>query len=54
MQKWVCAGCGYVCVPAKGDPDGAVKPEMSFQELPDDWVRPVRGPGPADVEKAQD
>lgn len=45
MQKYVCTVCGYVYDPAKGDPEGDIPPNTSFEDLPDDWVCPVCGSG---------
>jgi len=43
MDKYVCAVCGYVYDPEKGDPDNGVKPGTAFEKLPDSWVCPVCG-----------
>jgi rubredoxin len=43
MQKWKCKVCGYIYDPEKGDPDGNIPPNTSFEKLPDDWVCPVCG-----------
>lgn len=43
MDKYVCTVCGYVYDPAKGDSDSGIKPGISFDDLPDDWVCPVCG-----------
>jgi rubredoxin len=45
MKKYVCAVCGYVYDPEKGDPDGNIPAGTSFEDLPDDWVCPVCGSG---------
>ena len=43
MKKYVCALCGYIYDPAKGDPDATIVPGTPFEELPDDWTCPVCG-----------
>ncbi len=43
MAKYRCTFCGYIYDPELGDPDGGVKPGISFEEIPDDWVCPVCG-----------
>ncbi|MTI65526.1 MAG: rubredoxin [Firmicutes bacterium] len=45
MDKYVCVPCGYVYDPAEGDPEGGIKPNTPFKDLPDDWVCPVCGAG---------
>ena len=37
----VCAICGYVYSPERGDPGHGVKPGNEFRALPEDWVCPV-------------
>ena len=53
MDKYVCALCGYVYDPAKGDPDNGVDPGTSFDDLPDDWECPVCGAEKGDFEKEE-
>jgi len=43
MKKYKCTVCGYIYDPAKGDPDGGIKPGTPFEQIPDDWVCPVCG-----------
>jgi len=43
MEKYKCEVCGYVYDPQVGDPDGGIKPQTPFENLPDDWVCPVCG-----------
>jgi Rubredoxin len=45
MEKYECGVCGYVYDPAKGDPDGGIKPGTKWEDIPDDWVCPVCGAG---------
>lgn len=51
MEKYVCAVCGYVYDPAKGDSDSGILPGTPFEKLPDDWVCPVCGAGKDMFEK---
>lgn len=41
MQRYICANCGYVYDPAKGDPSHGVEPGTSFDDLPDGWICPI-------------
>ena len=43
MESYECTICGYVYDPDEGDPDNAIDPGTSFEDLPDDWVCPVCG-----------
>jgi rubredoxin len=43
MEKWTCKICGYIYDSEKGDPDGNILPNTSFEKLPEDWVCPVCG-----------
>ena len=43
MEKWTCKICGYIYDPEKGDLDGNILPNTSFEKLPKDWVCPVCG-----------
>ncbi len=45
MENWVCLVCGYVYVPADGDPDNGVEPGTSFENVPEEWVCPLCGVG---------
>jgi len=51
MIKWKCEVCGYVYDPIKGDPDGGIEPETTFDQLPEDWVCPICGAGKEDFER---
>jgi len=42
-KMYKCRVCGYVYDPSKGDPEGGIAPDTSFEELPDDWVCPLCG-----------
>ncbi|MBW2703006.1 MAG: rubredoxin [Deltaproteobacteria bacterium] len=43
MDKYICSVCGYVYEPNKGDPDNAVAPGTSFEDIPDEWLCPLCG-----------
>ena len=43
MAKYKCRVCGYIYDPELGDSDGGIKPQTSFEELPDDWKCPMCG-----------
>ena len=45
MDKYVCDLCGYVYVPAEGDPDNGVAPRTAWEQVPADWVCPLCGAG---------
>jgi rubredoxin len=51
MDKYVCLVCGWIYDPAKGDPDGDIKPGIPFEKLPDSWVCPLCGVGKGQFEK---
>lgn len=48
---YVCAVCGYVYDPAKGDPEGGIAPGTPFEDIPDTWVCPVCGAAKSQFEK---
>ena len=52
VAKYVCSVCGYVYDPEQGDPAGGVKPDTSFEALPDSWVCPVCGAPKTSFEKS--
>ena len=54
MKKYKCIMCGYIYVPAIGDPDNDVAPGTSFEDLPDDWVCPDCGVGKEEFEPVDD
>jgi flavin reductase (DIM6/NTAB) family NADH-FMN oxidoreductase RutF/rubredoxin len=51
--KYKCKICGYVYDPAKGDPDGGIKPGTSFEELPDTWTCPICNAPKSEFEKEE-
>ena len=50
-EKHRCKICGYIYDPAKGDPDGGIKPGTSFEELPDTWTCPICNAPKSEFEK---
>ncbi len=40
MDRYVCEICGYVYDPSEGDLDNDIKPDILFEELPEDWTCP--------------
>ncbi|MBM9613362.1 rubredoxin [Desulfobulbus rhabdoformis] len=40
-ERYICANCGYVYDPEKGDPMNAIPPGTVFEELPEAWVCPM-------------
>ncbi|UCE57956.1 MAG: rubredoxin [Candidatus Bathyarchaeota archaeon] len=53
MTKWRCTVCGYIYDPEEGDPESGIKPETSFEELPDNWVCPICGATKDQFEKVE-
>lgn len=51
LAKYRCTVCGYIYDPEQGDPDGGIKPETPFEQIPDDWVCPVCGAAKSEFEK---
>jgi rubredoxin len=43
LDKWECSVCGYIYDPKNGEPEHNIKPETSFEALPENWVCPVCG-----------
>lgn len=50
MQKYRCTVCSYIYDPEVGDAP-KIKPGISFEDLPDDWVFPQCGVGKDMFEK---
>ena len=44
-MKYVCDVCGYVYDEAVGDPDSGVAPGTKWENVPADWVCPLRQVG---------
>ncbi|VVB63044.1 Rubredoxin [uncultured archaeon] len=51
MDKYVCAVCGYIYDPEKGDVDSGINPGTAFEDLPDNWFCPQCGAPKTDFEK---
>jgi flavin reductase (DIM6/NTAB) family NADH-FMN oxidoreductase RutF/rubredoxin len=51
--RYKCKVCGYIYDPAKGDPDGGIKPGTSFEELPDTWTCPICNAPKSEFEKEE-
>ncbi len=45
MEKYKCSVCGYVYDPEEGDCVSDIRPGLSFNDLPDEYVCPVCGAG---------
>ena len=43
MQKWLCAECGYVYEPEKGNPPNGVEADTQFEDVPESWLCPICG-----------
>ncbi|MCD7963523.1 MAG: rubredoxin [Rikenellaceae bacterium] len=41
MKKYKCEVCGYIYDPEQGDPENGIEPGTAFEDLPDDWLRPL-------------
>jgi rubredoxin len=53
MDKYVCLVCGWIYDPAKGDPEGDIKPGIPFEKLPDNWSLPQCGAPKSQFEKVE-
>ncbi len=51
MKSYVCLVCGYVYVPADGDPDNGVEPGTAWEDVPEDWECPLCGVGKDEFEE---
>ena len=45
MQGYQGGICGYLYESANGDPGANIPGNPVFEDLPTDWVCPIRGPG---------
>ncbi|MBW4656106.1 MAG: rubredoxin [Kaiparowitsia implicata GSE-PSE-MK54-09C] len=43
LDRYECAGCGYMYEPAKGDNTSEIAGGTAFDDLPQDWRCPVCG-----------
>ena len=39
--RYICANCGYIYDPDKGDSMNDIPPGTAFDDLPDNWVCPL-------------
>ena len=53
MKKYVCAVCGWVYDPEKGDPENDVPPGTPFEDIPEDWVCPECGAEKSEFEPVE-
>jgi rubredoxin len=51
MDKWKCRLCGHIYDSTQGDPGKHIKPETSFEHIPDSWICPDCGAGKDSYEK---
>lgn len=42
MDRYLCVICGYVYDPAVGDAESGIEPGTPFEDLPEDWVCPIK------------
>jgi rubredoxin len=43
MKKYKCKLCGVIYDPCVGDPIKDIRPDTSFEELPENWCCPSCG-----------
>lgn len=48
--KYKCNVCGYIYDAANGDPDGGIKSDTAFEDLPETWICPVCGASKSEFE----
>lgn len=41
LRRYICANCGYIYDPDKGDSLNDIPAGVPFAELPEDWVCPM-------------
>jgi len=39
--RYICANCGYIYDPERGDPEHGILPGTTFEDLPEDWICPI-------------
>ncbi len=49
-MKYVCALCGYIYNPKKGDPENGILAGTDFEDVPEEWVCPLCGAMKEDFE----
>lgn len=40
-MRYICANCGYIYDPQKGDEEHNISPGVSFEDLQENWKCPV-------------
>ena len=40
-MRYICANCGYIYDPAKGDDMNDIAPGTDFDDLPENWICPL-------------
>ena len=53
-MNYICALCGYVYKPRKGDVENGIEPGTDYEDLPEDWTCPLCGASKEDFEKDTD
>lgn len=43
MDNYVCTACSWVYMPKRGDSEGCIPQNTSFEDLPSDWLCPMCG-----------
>ena len=54
IMNYICALCGYVYKPHKGDADNGIEPDTDYEDLPEDWTCPLCGASKEDFEPDPD
>lgn len=54
LMNYICALCGYVYKPHKGDVENGVEPGTEYEELSEDWTCPLCGASKEDFEPDPD
>ncbi|MBP3369377.1 MAG: rubredoxin [Clostridia bacterium] len=53
-MNYICALCGYVYKPRKGDVENGIEPGTDYEDLPEYWTCPLCGASKEDFEKDTD
>ena len=49
MKKYICTVCGWEYDPEAGCPEGGIAPGTPFEDIPEDFVCPLRGVGKEEI-----
>ena len=49
-MNYICALCGYVYKPHKGDVENGIEPDTDYEDLSEDWTCPLCGAAKEDFE----